>query len=104
MLYRSESFHILALQLVRGSWNWTVPMALGGPTSTELGIICPLRVEKSLIGVDTCPYCNIFNPSTGKDYSFFPDFGASPSGKAPDFDSGIRRFDPFRPSHKFFLH
>ena len=24
--------------------------------------------------------------------------GASPSGKAPDFDSGIRRFDPSRPS------
>ena len=25
--------------------------------------------------------------------------GASPSGKAPDFDSGTRRFDPSRPSH-----
>ncbi len=25
--------------------------------------------------------------------------GASPSGKAPDFDSGIPRFDPWRPSH-----
>lgn len=27
-----------------------------------------------------------------------PPVGASPSGKAPDFDSGIRRFDPSRPS------
>src|SRR5512146_35614 len=27
-----------------------------------------------------------------------PPFGASPSGKAPDFDSGIRRFESFRPS------
>src|SRR6202790_1746617 len=26
-------------------------------------------------------------------------FGESPSGKAPDFDSGIRRFDPYLPSH-----
>ena len=26
-------------------------------------------------------------------------FGVSPSGKAPDFDSGIRRFDPCHPSH-----
>ena len=25
--------------------------------------------------------------------------GVSPSGKAPDFDSGIRRFDPCHPSH-----
>ena len=25
-------------------------------------------------------------------------FGESPSGKAPDFDSGIRRFDPYLPS------
>ena len=31
----------------------------------------------------------------GPDHSF----GASPSGKALDFDSSIRRFDPFRPSH-----
>jgi|KBSMisStaDraftv2_1062788.scaffolds.fasta_scaffold485253_1 hypothetical protein len=29
--------------------------------------------------------------------------GASPSGKAPDFDSGIRRFDPFRPSQPTLL-
>ena len=28
-----------------------------------------------------------------------PSVGASPSGKAPDFDSGIRRFESFRPSH-----
>ena len=28
-----------------------------------------------------------------------PWIGASPSGKAPDFDSGIRRFESFRPSH-----
>src|SRR5437773_4781799 len=27
--------------------------------------------------------------------------GESPSGKAPDFDSGIRRFDPYLPSHSF---
>jgi hypothetical protein len=27
--------------------------------------------------------------------------GESPSGKAPDFDSGIRRFDPYLPSHLF---
>ncbi len=25
--------------------------------------------------------------------------GASPSGKAPDFDSGIPRFESWRPSH-----
>jgi hypothetical protein len=28
-------------------------------------------------------------------------FGESPSGKAPDFDSGIRRFDPYLPSQIF---
>jgi hypothetical protein len=27
--------------------------------------------------------------------------GASPSGKAPDFDSGIPRFKSWRPSHLF---
>jgi hypothetical protein len=26
-------------------------------------------------------------------------FGMSPSGKAPDFDSGIRRFESCHPSH-----
>jgi hypothetical protein len=31
-----------------------------------------------------------------------PITGASPSGKAPDFDSGIRRFDPSRPSQ--YIH
>jgi hypothetical protein len=30
-------------------------------------------------------------------------FGESPSGKAPDFDSGIRRFDPYLPSQNFRL-
>jgi hypothetical protein len=29
-----------------------------------------------------------------------PNFGASPSGKAADFDSAIRRFESFRPSNK----
>ena len=29
--------------------------------------------------------------------------GASPSGKAPDFDSGIRRFESSRPSHFYQL-
>jgi uncharacterized protein len=29
--------------------------------------------------------------------------GASPSGKALDFDSSIRRFDPFRPSQPFII-
>jgi hypothetical protein len=33
----------------------------------------------------------------------FPSIGASPSGKAPDFDSGIRRFESFRPSHPVLL-
>ena len=28
-----------------------------------------------------------------------PDIGMSPSGKAPDFDSGIRRFESCHPSH-----
>ena len=28
-----------------------------------------------------------------------PNFGASPSGKAADFDSAIRRFESFRPSN-----
>ena len=28
--------------------------------------------------------------------------GESPSGKAPDFDSGIRRFDPFLPCQARF--
>ena len=27
------------------------------------------------------------------------DIGMWPSGKAPDFDSGIRRFEPCHPSH-----
>src|SRR3954452_11149652 len=30
--------------------------------------------------------------------------GASPSGKAADFDSAIRRFESSRPSQTFFLH
>ena len=30
-------------------------------------------------------------------------FGASPSGKAADFDSAIRRFDPSRPSQSLWL-
>ena len=30
------------------------------------------------------------------------EFGESPSGKAPDFDSGIRRFDPYLPSQTRF--
>src|SRR6185312_1651963 len=30
--------------------------------------------------------------------------GESPSGKAPDFDSGIRRFDPYLPSQFFNLN
>jgi hypothetical protein len=34
-------------------------------------------------------------------YLFFAVFGESPSGKAPDFDSGIRRFDPYLPSQNF---
>ena len=29
-----------------------------------------------------------------------PGIGASPSGKAPDFDSGIPRFESWRPSHR----
>ena len=29
--------------------------------------------------------------------------GASSSGKTPDFDSGIRRFDPCRPSHLYYI-
>ena len=29
------------------------------------------------------------------------DTGMSPSGKAPDFDSGIRRFESGHPSQKF---
>src|SRR5580658_6004302 len=32
-----------------------------------------------------------------------PSLGASPSGKAPDFDSGIRRFESFRPSQPTLL-
>ena len=32
-----------------------------------------------------------------------PTIGASPSGKAADFDSAIRRFDPSRPSQSFWL-
>ena len=28
-----------------------------------------------------------------------PNFGASPSGKAADFDSAIRKFESFRPSN-----
>ena len=29
--------------------------------------------------------------------------GMSPSGKAPDFDSGIRRFESCHPSHSNFI-
>jgi hypothetical protein len=32
-----------------------------------------------------------------------PTIGASPSGKAADFDSAMRRFDPSRPSQSFQL-
>ncbi len=34
---------------------------------------------------------------------FYTIFGTSPSGKAPGFDPGIRRFDPYRPSHYFAM-
>ena len=36
-------------------------------------------------------------------YRTFHRLGASPSGKAPDFDSGIRRFESSRPSHPTLL-
>ena len=29
--------------------------------------------------------------------------GASPSGKAPDFDSGIPRFESWRPNQNFIV-
>jgi hypothetical protein len=32
-----------------------------------------------------------------------PQIGASPSGKAPDFDSGMRRFESSRPSQLAFV-
>ena len=31
-----------------------------------------------------------------------PYIGMSPSGKAPDFDSGIRRFESYHPSQKLW--
>jgi hypothetical protein len=47
------------------------------------------RVEPAMI-------CGYAEPPTAL---FGRRIGASPSGKALDFDSSIRRFDPFRPSH-----
>jgi hypothetical protein len=37
--------------------------------------------------------------SAFKNFGRDSSLGESPSGKAPDFDSGIRRFDPYLPSH-----
>ena len=44
------------------------------------------------------------NPFIHPIFFFYPfsggvDIGMSPSGKAPDFDSGIRRFESCHPSH-----
>ena len=30
-----------------------------------------------------------------------PNFGASPSGKAADFDSAMRRFEPYHPNQNY---
>ena len=39
------------------------------------------------------------NPTTHPISTTCPGVGVSPSGKARDFDSRIRRFDPCHPSH-----
>ena|GEM_PF-2995635 len=52
----------------------------------------------------SCRHCLLINSRGGGKQE---EFGESPSGKAPDFDSGIRRFDPYLPSqvlHQKALH
>ena len=50
--------------------------------------------------VFSCRHCLLINSRGGGKQE---EFGESPSGKAPDFDSGIRRFDPYLPSQVFAL-
>src|SRR6266849_1597485 len=50
------------------------------------------RLGAATIGAQWVPAARFLSASPG------PDAGASPSGKAPVFGSGIRRFESFRPS------
>ena len=43
--------------------------------------------------------CRRFKSDYPPHFGHVPDVGVSPSGKARDFDSRIRRFDPCHPSH-----
>ena len=51
------------------------------PLISTIGLVCRMHCPKNCTG--EAPY----------------NIGMSPSGKAPDFDSGIRRFEPCHPSH-----
>ena len=77
-----------------------------GPSRGSALIAMPLGGRNQAKGLNFgsfagrfCRFSRVERPG-GPLYGPGPDhsFGASPSGKALDFDSSIRRFDPFRPS------
>ena len=74
----------------------------GGPLASGGALIAmpprPRNSQKSGPKVFSRPAFNRFAGRRRWLYTGPPD-GASPSGKALDFDSSIRRFDPSRPSH-----
>ena len=80
----------------------SVPVAKGGPLASGGALIAmpprPRNSQKGGLKVFSRPAFNRFAGRRRWLYTGPPD-GASPSGKALDFDSSIRRFDPFRPSH-----
>ena len=55
---------------------------------------CPPPVSDGVRTKAKQPPCFVKGQKVGQD------IGMSPSGKAPDFDSGMRRFEPFHPSHR----
>ena len=65
------------------------------------------RVFSVRLGSGAHPQGRILRPaslqrrtsSAPRNHPPLPDNGMSPSGKAPDFDSGIRRFESCHPSH-----
>ena len=85
--------------------------------SEPVRVVCPFASGGALITMAPCPRNRTASLSGRGLFSRFADWpgslytkapvqgaepdGASPSGKAPDFDSGMRRFDPSRPSHFF---
>ena len=92
VLYQAE---LLSEPVQRGA-----PLASGGALITM-----PPRPRNRAASPCRCGHFGRFADRRGSLYTEAPrpgdlsPAGASPSGKAPDFDSGMRRFDPSRPSH-----